>query len=191
MKVTKEELSALGQGQGHGDLDTDRESSVSSQSRKGKKAWEKTPFVTNNFEHRHTAQQKLLDAQQRQLKEQQRLIEEMQYLQRQQLLQQQLMQPSPRIPDGTQAMGGGGGDGGGETPKLQSHLNNLQMTLVEGGATSEVSTDRSVDCLEFFEYRYSSPSASVITSSVRQKRSHTKAGLLTDMRIWGRFLETS
>lgn len=44
----------------------------------------------NSFEHRHHAQQQLLEQQQRQLKEQRRLIEEMQALQRQQMLQQQL-----------------------------------------------------------------------------------------------------
>ena len=44
----------------------------------------------NSFEHRHRAQQQLLEQQQQQLREQRKLIEEMQALQRQQLLQQQL-----------------------------------------------------------------------------------------------------
>lgn len=47
-------------------------------------------FVVNNFEHRHQAQQRILETQQKQLKEQQRLIEDLQDLQRQQLLTQQL-----------------------------------------------------------------------------------------------------
>lgn len=44
----------------------------------------------NNFEHRHRAQQRILEQQQQQLREQQKLIEEMRALQRQQMLQQQL-----------------------------------------------------------------------------------------------------
>jgi len=47
-------------------------------------------FVANSFEHRHRAQQQLLEQQQKQLREQRQLIEEMQSLQRQQLLQQHL-----------------------------------------------------------------------------------------------------
>jgi len=48
--------------------------------------------TVGNYEHRHQAQQKILEMQQKQIKEQQRLIEEMQYLQKQQMLQQQLTQ---------------------------------------------------------------------------------------------------
>ena len=55
-----------------------------------KRPWEKTPFVVNNLEHRHAAQQQMLEVQQKQIKEQQRLIEDLQYLQKQQLLQQQV-----------------------------------------------------------------------------------------------------
>ena len=46
--------------------------------------------VNCRYEHRHAAQQKMLDLQQKQIQEQQRLIEEMQYLQKQQILHQQL-----------------------------------------------------------------------------------------------------
>ena len=49
-------------------------------------------FTPNNFEHRHQAQQKILETQQKQIKEQQRLIEELQYVQHQQIFTQQLAQ---------------------------------------------------------------------------------------------------
>ncbi len=50
----------------------------------------KSRHVVNNMEHRHNAQQKILEQQQKQIKDQQRLIEELTYLQKQQMMQQQL-----------------------------------------------------------------------------------------------------
>ena len=55
-----------------------------------KNSWKKPPFVVNNMEHRHNAQQKILEQQQKQIQEQQKLIEELTYLQKQQLMQQQI-----------------------------------------------------------------------------------------------------
>ena len=52
----------------------------------------RAPYSARQFDHRHAAQQKILSEQQKQIHEQQRLIKEMQYLQRQQMLQQQLVQ---------------------------------------------------------------------------------------------------
>ena len=42
------------------------------------------------MEHRHNAQQKILEQQQKQIQEQQKLIEELTHLQKQQLMQQQI-----------------------------------------------------------------------------------------------------
>ena len=47
-------------------------------------------FAVNNFEHRHRAQQRILEQQQPQLRGQKRIIDDMQPLQRQQMLQQRL-----------------------------------------------------------------------------------------------------
>ena len=55
-----------------------------------KSSWQKPPFVVNNMEHRHNAQQKILEQQQKQIQEQQKLIEELTHLQKQQLMQQQI-----------------------------------------------------------------------------------------------------
>ena len=55
-----------------------------------KNSWQKPPFVVNNMEHRHNAQQKILEQQQKQIQEQQKLIEELTHLQKQQLMQQQI-----------------------------------------------------------------------------------------------------
>lgn len=60
----------------------------SSRSRSGRGG--SSGFAVNSFEHRHRAQQQLLEQQQQQLREQRRLIDEMQALQRQQMLQQRL-----------------------------------------------------------------------------------------------------
>lgn len=104
-----------------------------------KAARPKTAFVGNTYEHRHQAQQKILEMQQNQLKEQQRLIQDLQYLQRQQILhqqltQQQLMQVKGKMPDAK-------GDGGGFDPKhLQAHVEKMRRELAEHGAT-EVAKD--------------------------------------------------
>ena len=81
----------------------------------------KQPFSVNNFEHRHAAQQKILEAQQKQIKEQQRLIEELQYLQKQQMLQQQLLQQE----SAKAALSGGGASGSGGAEGVQSIHNTL------------------------------------------------------------------
>lgn len=56
----------------------------------GTQPWMNTKYITNNFENRHNAQQKILKEQQKQLKEQQRIIEELKYAQNQTKLQEQL-----------------------------------------------------------------------------------------------------
>ena len=68
--------------------ETYREDDGKNHSRKN--SWQKPPFVVNNMEHRHNAQQKILEQQQKQIQEQQKLIEELTHLQKQQLMQQQI-----------------------------------------------------------------------------------------------------
>jgi TolA-binding protein len=84
----------------------------------------------NNFEHRHKAQQRILEQQQQQLREQQKLIEEMRALQRQQMLQQQLAATQQR----QAALAGPqhGGKTGVEPTHLQIHLANMQSELIDG-----------------------------------------------------------
>ena len=113
---------------------------VTSRDQQSKKAaWEKTPFTVNNFEHRHAAQQKILEMQQKQIKEQHKLIEELQYLQKQQLLQQQLLQQE----QGKRQID----DGGGDTQSiqntlthLQKHIHKLQQQIIEGGSGAVTSS---------------------------------------------------
>lgn len=56
----------------------------------GTQPWMNTKYITNNFENRHQAQQKVLQEQQKQLKEQQRIIEELQFAQNQNQFHEQL-----------------------------------------------------------------------------------------------------
>ena len=99
------------------------------------------PFVVNNFEHRHAAQQRILAMQQKQIQEQQRLIEELQYLQKQQMLQQKLLSQQEHA--AKLAKLSDNGDGGDNTPKdgvdtihrtlahLQGHIAKLQQQLMD------------------------------------------------------------
>ena len=91
------------------------------EAKSGKKPWAKSAYSVNNFEHRHAAQQKILEMQQKQIKEQQKLIEELQYLQKQQMLQQQLLQQE----NVKRQMGGGGASQSAET--IQNTLTGLQV----------------------------------------------------------------
>lgn len=94
------------------------------------KIWQKGPYVVNNFEHRHAAQQRILEMQQKQITEQQKLIEELQYLQKQQMLQQKLLQQeSAKV-----TVGGASSTEGVESihktlAHLQSHISKLQTQL--------------------------------------------------------------
>lgn len=146
-KVNKKHIKLIGQG-GRDGQDTTRSdpstadgASEGGQAAKGKvKPWEKTPFMVNNLENRHKNQQQILENQQKQLKEQHRIIEELQYLQKQQILHQQVA---------TQQLLGKQVNAEGQTSetsaKLQQHLNNLQRQLVEGGDVTgqTAATDRS------------------------------------------------
>ena len=130
-QVNKSHIKLIGKGDRKvGAKDSSRsdksEEDVDTPKSKSGKPWEKTPFIANNFENRHNAQQTILENQQKQLKEQQRIIEELQYLQQQQLLQQQITNQ--------QLIGknsGADGDTTEQISKLQEHLNNLQKNLVE------------------------------------------------------------
>ncbi|KAK6173528.1 hypothetical protein SNE40_016960 [Patella caerulea] len=88
LNLTNEEIASLG----GGDIVAEH-SDKSIRKRFGTQPWMNTHFVVNNFEHRYTAQQKILSEQQNQLKEQKRLIEELQYTQKNQLLKNQLTEP--------------------------------------------------------------------------------------------------
>ena len=100
-----------------------------------------TPFAVNNFEHRHAAQQKILEMQQKQIQEQQKLIEELQYLQRQQMLQQQLLQQESVKANLT----GQGGDNVASIhntlSNLQSHIARLQKQLTANASGETPSVD--------------------------------------------------
>jgi hypothetical protein len=89
LKLTNEQIATLGQGQ---DLEVEGHSNPQRERRirQEMRAWEKPEPATSTFEHRHKEQQNVLKVQQKQIKEQQKLIEDLQYMQRQQLLQQQL-----------------------------------------------------------------------------------------------------
>ena len=65
----------------------------------GTQPWMNRHYTVNNFEHRFTAQQKLLRDQQAEIKEHKRLIQEMMFARHQQELQQgvALTQLSPDI----------------------------------------------------------------------------------------------
>ena len=82
----------------------------------------------NSFQHRHDAQQRILEQQQQQLREQRHIIEEMQALQRQQMLQQQLGATSQRPSSGQLP---GTKQKTFEPTHLHKHLVNLQNDLME------------------------------------------------------------
>lgn len=92
----------------------------------------KPAFAVNNYEHRHLAQQKMLDAQQNQLKEQKRLIEELQHLQRQQLAHQQLLMKA-QVPT-TTSRGAAAEVVESDLRKLQSHIDRMRKELEKNGA---------------------------------------------------------
>lgn len=97
-----------------------------------RKTWEKAPFLVNNFEHRHAAQQRILEMQQKQIKEQQRLIEELQYLQKQQLLQQELLrQEQVKVQLGSNTSGTDSIQN--TLTHLQNHIQNLQEQILQHG----------------------------------------------------------
>lgn len=101
------------------------------------------------YEHRHAAQQRMLETQQKQLQEQQRLIEEMQYLQRQQLLQQQLAQQQAVWAGLTNQQSESSNQDG----HVQKHINSLaneigKVQLVNNAIVS----DRSADDTNRYQY---------------------------------------
>ncbi|XP_041372420.1 coiled-coil domain-containing protein 191-like [Gigantopelta aegis] len=90
VNLTKDELSRLGGGGDGGEATTTTpHSDLEIRRRFGKQPWMNSPYIVNNFEHRYTAQQKMLHEQQKQIRDQQRLLEEIQYNQRNQQLRHQ------------------------------------------------------------------------------------------------------
>lgn len=83
--LTTEEIACMGDTEDHGE-----QTDLKVRKRFGTQPWMNTKYITNNFENRHNAQQKILKEQQKQLKEQQRIIEELKYAQNQTKLQEQL-----------------------------------------------------------------------------------------------------
>ena len=152
LQLNKKHIRLIGQGQG--DCKDSSRSEVSSEGGndtpkgKSRKPWEKTPFLVNNFENRHNAQQAILENQQKQLKEQQRIIEELQYLQKQQLLQQQVTTqhllgqarsgPAPQFDLEKDAQDKE------KITKLQAHLSKLQKSLMETGDNGGMPSERLV-----------------------------------------------
>ncbi|KAL3887288.1 hypothetical protein ACJMK2_027231 [Sinanodonta woodiana] len=110
LKLTKEELLNLGD---HSLDSVERSEITDAKIRKrfGKMPWMNTHYVINNFEHRHTAQKKILDEQRQKIKEQKRIIQELQYKNKNDELQKELSEqrallekliqqqwtPSPRL----------------------------------------------------------------------------------------------
>ncbi|KAL8605947.1 hypothetical protein ACOMHN_065688 [Nucella lapillus] len=100
--MSKEELARLMHGETGAPADLDDVSEVSTtehsdikiRRRFGTQPWMNRHYVVNNFEHRFTAQQKVLREQQEALKEQQRMIQELKYTQQQQEHQKHLGQIS-------------------------------------------------------------------------------------------------
>ena len=74
----------------------------------GTQPWMNRHYTVNNFEHRFTAQQRLLKEQQSEIKEQKRMIQELMYAQQQQEHRQTLAQLSPEKQGGG-CWGKGGG----------------------------------------------------------------------------------
>ena len=140
-RLTKKELEAMNQTHAEGQSQTARSNQSESpkETSQGqtartdqsaspeKKAWQKAPFVVDNYANRHLAQQKILEQQQKQIKEQQKLIEELTYLQKQQMLQQQVLQTQTQQ---ITAASKHGHQGGGDASKLQQHIDNLQKELI-------------------------------------------------------------
>ncbi|KAK3611353.1 hypothetical protein CHS0354_025881 [Potamilus streckersoni] len=89
LKLTKEEMLNLGD---HSLDSVERSEITDAKIRKrfGKMPWMNTHYVINNFEHRHTAQKKILDEQRQQIKEQKRIIQELQYKNKNDELQKEL-----------------------------------------------------------------------------------------------------
>ena len=99
------------------------------------------------MDHRHNAQQKILEQQQKQIQEQQKLIEELTHLQKQQLMQQQITtqallqqqmgkdsnvvpQDSEIIPKSSQNKNNTPAK---NVPSMKNHLDKLQRDLVVEG----------------------------------------------------------
>ena len=99
------------------------------------------------MEHRHNAQQEILEQQQKQIQEQQKLIEELTYLQKQQLmqqeittqalLQQQLGKDSNVAPKDleiiSKSVQNKNNTAAKNAPKMTNHLDKLQKDLVAEG----------------------------------------------------------
>ncbi|CAC5393174.1 unnamed protein product [Mytilus coruscus] len=85
LNLTNEEMANMGDSEDH-----IAQSDLKVRKRFGTQPWMNTKYITNNFENRHQAQQKILQEQQKQLKEQQRIIEELQFGQNQSKLHEQL-----------------------------------------------------------------------------------------------------
>ncbi|KAK7492138.1 hypothetical protein BaRGS_00016612 [Batillaria attramentaria] len=92
VQLTKEEMANLARHDSGDQADSEGgpHSDVQIRRRFGTQPWMNRHYTVNNFEHRFTAQQKMLKEQQTAIKEQKRVIEELKFAQRQQVLRQQL-----------------------------------------------------------------------------------------------------
>ncbi len=143
MNLTKSQIGSLGQGDDEYTKVEDEESEIStnrtdstantkSSKTKSKTAWERAPYMPNQFENRQKNQQKILENQQKQIKEQQRMIEELTYLQKQQLLQQQLTtnQIQTQIINNAGTVTPSTGIKNTVTDKMEAHISQLRQDLV-------------------------------------------------------------
>eukprot|EP00057_Strongylocentrotus_purpuratus_P021399 XP_011675873.1 PREDICTED: coiled-coil domain-containing protein KIAA1407 homolog [Strongylocentrotus purpuratus] len=89
VNLTAEEMASIGD---NVDLDTPTAGQPPSDGQHSKQGKRPIQYTVNNFEHRYSAQQKLLAEQQEQLREQRRLIDELQVGQKQQAMKKQLDQ---------------------------------------------------------------------------------------------------
>ena len=87
LNLTPEEIARLGGGEPMEEQEKPTDLQV--RKRFGTQPWMNTKYITNNFENRHKAQEKIIKDQQKQLHEQKRMIEELQFSKQKQTLQQQ------------------------------------------------------------------------------------------------------
>lgn len=87
LNLTPEEIAKLGGGEPMDEQEKPTDLQV--RKRFGTQPWMNTKYITNNFENRHKAQEKIIQDQQKRLHEQKRMIEELKFTKQKQLLQQQ------------------------------------------------------------------------------------------------------
>ncbi|XP_041470908.1 coiled-coil domain-containing protein 191-like [Lytechinus variegatus] len=92
VNLTAEEIASIGDNMDAALVDSPTSGQPPSGVKHSKEGKKPIQYTVNNFEHRYSAQQKLLAEQQEQLREQRRLIEELQLGQKQQAMKKQLEQ---------------------------------------------------------------------------------------------------